>query len=66
MADKKIYRSSITGQIVTKKFAKDNPDTTQKETIHNHRALLMEFCQFVMDNSLPLDSVTIDKYLKKK
>ncbi len=29
---KVIYRSSVTGKIVTKKYAEANPDTTEKET----------------------------------
>lgn len=28
-----VYRSSITGKIVTATYAKDNPDTTYKDTI---------------------------------
>lgn len=28
-----IYRSSITGKVVTEAYAKANPDTTQRETI---------------------------------
>ena len=35
MSKRTIYRSSITGKIVTRKFALDNPDTTEKETIKN-------------------------------
>lgn len=27
-----IYRSSVTGKIVTRKFAEANPETTEKET----------------------------------
>ena len=28
-----IYRNAITGEIVTSKYAKENPDTTVKETM---------------------------------
>lgn len=28
-----VYRSSITGQFVSKKYAEANPDTTQRHTI---------------------------------
>lgn len=37
MKNKTIYRSSITGKIVTEQFAKDNPNETVKETILNHK-----------------------------
>lgn len=33
MKPKTIYRSSITGKIVTAKYAKENPAITEKETI---------------------------------
>ena len=33
MKNKIIYRNAITGEIVTAKYAKENPDTTTKETM---------------------------------
>jgi hypothetical protein len=33
MKTKTIYRNAITGEIVTKAYAKANPDTTVKETM---------------------------------
>lgn len=33
MKTRTIYRNAITGEIVTAKFAKENPDTTVKETM---------------------------------
>lgn len=33
---KTLHRSSKSGKIVTKKFAEENPDTTEKEVIKTH------------------------------
>jgi hypothetical protein len=33
MKTKTIYRNAITGEIVTKAYAKANPETTEKETV---------------------------------
>jgi hypothetical protein len=33
MKTKQIYKSAITGEIVSKKFALENPDTTYKTTV---------------------------------
>jgi len=32
-----VYRSSITGRFITKKYAKRKPRTTEKETIRIHK-----------------------------
>ena len=32
--NKTIYRSSITGKIITEKYAKSHPDTTEKERVY--------------------------------
>lgn len=65
MANKKVNRSAKDGRFVSEETAKNNPDTTVTETITDLRDELMRFCQFVVDNSKPLDSNTIDQYLKK-
>ena len=63
---KTIHRSAITGQIVTEEFAKQNPDTTVKETILNVRNELKDFCDFLQENGRPIDYSLIDEYLKGK
>lgn len=68
---KTIHRSAITGQIVTEEFAKQNPDTTVKETILSHspielRVEIMAFCDFLEENGRPIDYSLIDEYLKGK
>jgi hypothetical protein len=68
---KTIYRSSITGQIVTEDFAKANPDTTQKETILNPKVIerneLIKFCHFYeKETGKPIDYSLIDEYLKER
>ena len=65
MKTKTIYRSSITGKIVTEEFAKQNPDTTQKETILNHRDIIKDFCDFLEENGRTIDYALIDEYLNK-
>lgn len=52
MSRKTIYRSSITGMIVTKKHAEDNPDTTQKEIVQETFTLeqLITFGYYVRKN----------------
>jgi hypothetical protein len=47
---KTIHRNAINGQIVTEEFAKQNPDTTVKETILeaiDRREDLVKFCDFL-------------------
>ena len=34
MAKKTIYRSSVTGRLITKEKAKANPKTTERERVH--------------------------------
>lgn len=40
---KTIHRSAKTGRLVTKEYAEANPDTTVKETLHDHQDLLLDF-----------------------
>lgn len=47
MKKRHIYRSSITGEIVTKEFALSNPDTTQKETLLNPIEELLNFARWI-------------------
>lgn len=63
---KTIHRSAIDGKIVTEEFAKQNPNTTVKETILNHRDILKEFCDFLEENGRPIDYALIDEYLNKE
>jgi hypothetical protein len=71
MKTKTIYRSSITGKIVTKKYALANPDTTQKETLHicNLREQLSDFFIYFIKNEKELQEHTaneiVDEYLSK-
>lgn len=67
MSRKTLYRSAITGKIVTKKHALENPDTTVKETVClDLEKELNKFKDFVVDNVLPLDKETVKKYLNQK
>lgn len=43
MKKKTLHRSSKTGKIVTEKFAKEHPATTQKETMRNIALIEMDF-----------------------
>lgn len=63
---KTIHRSAITGEIVTKEFTKENPDTTVKETIHDRRGDLIKFCDFLEENGRTVDYTLVDEYLKKE
>lgn len=65
MARKYLYRSAITGRIITEKYALANPDTTVKETIYNLREELIDFCDFCEENGRTMDYSLIDKFLKK-
>tara|TARA_R110000850_G_scaffold277151_1_gene424853 strand:- start:43671 stop:43841 length:171 start_codon:yes stop_codon:yes gene_type:complete len=55
---KTIYRSAKTGKIVTKEFAKDNPDTTVKETYTNVKSI-------VFGEGTPEEKIEILKTLLK-
>ena len=61
---KNIYRSAITGQLVTKQFAKDHPNETVKESIESERTKLRHFCDFLEENGRPIDYTLINEYLK--
>ena len=63
---KNIYRSAVTGQLVTKKFAKENPDTTVKETITDIRKILIEFCDFLEANGRTIDYSKVDEFLEQR
>ena len=67
---KTIHRSAITGQIVTEEFAKQNPDTTVKETIlnHNHTDLKTEILAYCKWNDIDMEWAlkNVDEYFKGK
>lgn len=66
---KEIYRSSITGRIVTKKYAKENPDTTQKETVCELEKELVSFYDWVKDTTPGIhykSDYIVNEYLNNK
>ena len=68
MKTRTIYRSSITGKIVTKKYAKENPDTTQKETVQicNLKDELMSFLLHLNSNITASEAhKQVEEYLNK-
>ena len=68
MKTRTIYRSSITGKIVTKKYAKENPDTTQKETVQicNLKDELTSFLLHLNSNITASEAhKQVEEYLNK-
>ena len=57
------YHDSITGKFVTKEYAEENPDTTVKIEHTYIKPILMGLLDYIEENHLPLNEVTVDEYL---
>lgn len=62
MKTKTIYRDAVTGKIVTAKYAKENPDTTTKETMKvapkKAIELIREFQEWRRGAEIPMPNPT--------
>lgn len=47
--EQEAYRSSVSGEYVTKEFAEAHPDTTQKEVVEPGKTLLTEIYWLAMN-----------------
>lgn len=63
-----IHRSAITGEIVTEQFAKDNPDTTVKETMTKDINLKNELLAYCKWNDINMEWAlkNVNEYLEIK